>query len=151
MASRIGDLTISSPDIEPLSTMDERFTGYGDNVVPWIEVSGVPAGTVELALMLHDPDAPRPNGFTHWVVYGLPPEEGPIDVQADGVRLGPNGAGAAQYAGPHPPPGHGVHHYYFFVYALDTKVEGTPTREEFLRQYADHVIEQNRLVGTFSR
>ncbi|HLU98416.1 MAG TPA: YbhB/YbcL family Raf kinase inhibitor-like protein [Thermobifida alba] len=49
-----------------------------------------------------------------------------------------------------PPAGHGVHHYYFWVYALDTRVAGEPTLEEFLTSYGDHVIEQNRVVGTYS-
>ena len=46
-------------------------------------------------------------------------------------------------------PGHGEHHYYFWVYALDTTVEGTPTREEFLQKYAGNIIEQNRIVGIY--
>jgi phosphatidylethanolamine-binding protein (PEBP) family uncharacterized protein len=54
-----------------------------------------------------------------------------------------------QYYGPQPPPGHGDHHYYFWVYALDTNVEGTPTREEFLQKYAGNIIEQNRIVGIY--
>lgn len=27
------------------------------------------------------------------------------------------------YKGPAPPPGHGTHHYYFWVYALDQDLE----------------------------
>jgi len=54
-----------------------------------------------------------------------------------------------QYYGPQPPAGHGEHHYYFWVYALDTKVEGTPNREEFLQKYAGNIIEQNRIVGIY--
>jgi hypothetical protein len=64
-------------------------------------------------------------------------------------RPGPNGAGTLGYVGPQPPAGHGPHHYYFWVYALDTKVDGTPTREEFLSTYGPHIVEQNRLVGSF--
>jgi phosphatidylethanolamine-binding protein (PEBP) family uncharacterized protein len=63
--------------------------------------------------------------------------------------VGPNGAGGKQYYGPQPPAGHGEHHYYFWVYALDTKVDGTPTREEFLQKYAGNIIEQNRIVGIY--
>ena len=63
--------------------------------------------------------------------------------------VGPNGAGDHQYYGPQPPAGHGEHHYYFWVYALDTNVEGTPTREAFLDTYAGNIIEQNRIVGLY--
>src|SRR5690606_40888630 len=69
-----------------------------------------------------------------------------------GGRL-PDGAeqrGRARLHGAAPPAGHGVHHYYFWVYALDTRVAGEPTLEEFLTSYGDHVIEQNRVVGTYS-
>ena len=45
----------------------------------------------------------------------------------------------------------GEHHYYFWVFALSRPVEGTPSREEFLDQYADAIIEQARTVGLFSR
>ncbi len=64
-------------------------------------------------------------------------------------RVAPNGAGYAFYYGPQPPAGHGPHHYYFWVYALDTKVEGMPSREEFLQKYAGNIIEQNRIVGIY--
>jgi len=36
------------------------------------------------------------------------------------------------------------------VYALDRAVDGTPTRREFVDQYADAIIEQNRVVVTYS-
>ena len=64
-------------------------------------------------------------------------------------RPGPNSAGTIGYVGPKPPGGHGVHHYYFWVYALDTAVEGTPGALEFLQTYGDNIIEQNRIVGLY--
>lgn len=53
--------------------------------------------------------------------------------------------------GPQSPVGHGDHRYYFWVYALSRPVDGTPSREEFLDAYADAILEQNRVVGTFAR
>jgi hypothetical protein len=44
-----------------------------------------------------------------------------------------------------------VHHYYFWVYALGRAVQGAPTREEFIANYGDNILEQARLVGTFQR
>ncbi|WP_210505456.1 YbhB/YbcL family Raf kinase inhibitor-like protein [Naasia sp. SYSU D00057] len=149
MALFIDKLTISSPDIPTLGRFPEEFTADGGNSVPRLEFSGAPEGTVEYAVILHDPDAPLPHGFTHWVVYGISPQATSLDVDAPGVRQAPNGAGATQYFGPQPPAGHGDHHYYFWIYALNRKVEGTPTREEFLAQYADAIIEQARFVGVW--
>ncbi len=53
--------------------------------------------------------------------------------------------------GPAPPPDHGTHHYYFWVYALDDELELEPglDRRALLERIEDHVIEQARLVGTY--
>lgn len=141
-------LTITSPDIEDGQRIGDRFAGEHGAQTPRIEVAGIPDGAVELALICHDPDAPRPDGFTHWVLYGLPPAPGAIDALSG--RAGPNDAGRRGYVGPYPPPGHGEHRYYFWVYALSRVVEGEPTRRQFINFYGDAVLEQARLVGTYS-
>ena len=151
MALFIDRLAIASPDFAALAPIPAEFTADGGNAAPRLRVSGAPEGTVELAVVCHDPDAPLPQGFTHWTVYGVPADADELDTAADGVRVGPNGMGQTGWFGPQPPVGHGVHHYYFWVYALRRPVAGTPTREEFLADYADAIIEQARVVGTFQR
>jgi Raf kinase inhibitor-like YbhB/YbcL family protein len=147
----IADLAVSSPDIENLGAIPLTFTADGGNDTPAIEISGAPEGTVELALIVNDPDAPLAQGFTHWVVYGIAPDATTLDLAAPGVHVAANGTGQSSWFGPQPPVGHGVHHYFFFLYALSTPVEGDPSREEFLATYADSIIEQARFVGTFRR
>jgi Raf kinase inhibitor-like YbhB/YbcL family protein len=147
----IDSLVISSPDIQALLPIPRGFSADGGNATPRLEFSGEPAGTIELAVICHDPDAPLPNGFTHWTVYGIPASATRLDLDSAAVRVGPNGAGQASWYGPQPPVGHGPHHYYFWVYALARTVEGAPTREEFLADYSDSIIEQARLVATFER
>ena len=149
----IADLAVTSPDLEAEGPCPESFTGYGENRTPRIRVTGLPEGTVEVALVCHDPDAPRARGFTHWTVYGIPPEDG-VEVGPDTLgrfRVGPNSRGAHEWTGPRPPAGHGVHRYYFWAYALSRAVDGAPTREEFLERYVDDIIEQDRLVVTYER
>ena len=122
------------------------------NVAPPLKIHGVPKEAVELAVICHDPDAPLPHGYTHWVLYGIPPATADLGSDADKkFRPGPNSNGNPRYDGPAPPPGHGPHYYYFWVYALSKPVSGTPTRAEFLEQYADSIVEQNRLIGMFDR
>lgn len=145
------DLVVSSPDLTPLAPIPDVFSGYGENRTPALSLAGAPEGTAEFALICHDPDAPLPNGFTHWTVYGIPAGASEVDITADGVRVGPNGMGEHAWTGPMPPAGHGIHHYYFWLYALSEPVVGTPTREDFLAKYGDRVIEQARLVGTFEK
>jgi len=144
------DLRISSPDIENLGPIAVKYTKSDQNLTPRIEISGVPAGAVELAIICHDPDAPMPLGFTHWLLYGLPPEHLSLGADADErFTPGRNDYGTVGWGGPQPPAGHGVHHYFFWVYALSRKVDGAPSREEFLSTYADSILEQARFVGTF--
>jgi Raf kinase inhibitor-like YbhB/YbcL family protein len=151
MALFLDKLAIASPDLTALAPIPAEFTADGGNATPRLHFAGAPEGTVELAVICHDPDAPLPNGFTHWVVYGIPADASELDLSAPGVRVAPNGAGVTSWYGPQPPFGHGQHHYYFWIYALSSPVEGSPTREEFIANYADAVIEQARLVGTFAR
>lgn len=142
-------LTISSPDIDNLGRIPDEFSADGGHHVPRVEFAGAPAGTAELALIVHDPDAPMRRGFTHWTVYGIP--AGATSLDLDAVRVGPNELGEDAWYGPEPPFGHGVHHYYFWVYALSRPVTGTPTRADFLDEYGDAILEQARFVGTYSR
>ena len=152
MGLNIKDLRITSPAFPTGGALADSNSMEKGNVAPLLEISGVPANAVELALICHDPDAPLPDGYTHWVLYGIPPGTSTLGPESDSqFRPAPNSNGNQRYDGPAPPPGHGVHHYYFWLYALDRKVEGTPTRAEFLAAYAPHIVEQNRLVGTYQR
>src|SRR5580704_15199694 len=44
----------------------------GQNRSPALAWSASPMGTKSFALVMHDPDAPMPGGFYHWVVYNIP-------------------------------------------------------------------------------
>ncbi len=105
-------------------------------------------------LICHDPDAPKPWGFTHWLLYGISPTVNQI-AEGNGQQFteGINSLNQPGYTGPAPPQGHGLHHYYFWLYALDTALSLKPAmnREQLLTAIADHVIEQARLVGTYER
>jgi Raf kinase inhibitor-like YbhB/YbcL family protein len=149
MPLNIQNLAISSDEIDPLNRIDAKHATEGGNLPPGLTITGVPADAKELAVIVHDPDAPLPFGFTHWTLYGIPAEDQKLDPAS--VRIGPHGGGTAGYTGMEPPVGHGRHHYYFWVYALDREVDGEPTREEFLKQYADNIIEQNRFVAHYDR
>jgi phosphatidylethanolamine-binding protein (PEBP) family uncharacterized protein len=51
---------------------------------------------------------------------------------------------------PRPPKGHGVHHYHFKLYALDTLLSLKPemTRQAILDAIEGHVMATGELVGT---
>ena len=54
---------------------------------------------------------------------------------------------------PMPPPGHGTHHYYFWLIALsqETALEPGLTLAQLLERIEPHTIGLNRLVGSYSR
>jgi Raf kinase inhibitor-like YbhB/YbcL family protein len=150
----IADLEVSSTAFDPHGTMPDRHTDAGENVSPELSWHGVPDGTRQLALVCHDPDAPLPDGFAHWVVYGIPADATGIPEGGDAQLVeGRNDFGDRGWNGPAPPEGHGVHHYYFWLYALDTEIdaEADLTRAELLDRIRDHVIEQARVIGTCER
>ena len=149
----IQDLAIESAAFDHHSSLPDRHTTEGEDVSPKLAWSGIPQGTKSFALIVHDPDAPLVDGFTHWVAYNIPGDSTGVSEASDDLTHGENSAGDTTYMGPAPPPGHGTHHYYFWVYALDEDLDLEPglTRSELLARIEDHVIEQARIVGTYSR
>jgi Raf kinase inhibitor-like YbhB/YbcL family protein len=151
----LGSLSIESTSFEAEGAIPVGFSADGGNRSPGLRWSSVPDGTVELALVMHDPDAPMTDGFTHWVVTGIDPGATGIEEGEPGTGssvTGPNEVDDEAYMGPAPPPGHGPHHYFFHLFALDTSLGGQPlSRAEVLERIDGHIIEQARVVGTFQR
>jgi Raf kinase inhibitor-like YbhB/YbcL family protein len=149
----VADLTVTSPSFDEHGEIPKRYTGDGEDVSPLIEWSGVPEGTQSFAVVVHDPDAPLVDGFTHWVLYDIPADARSLDEGIHEYVTGLNSLGNDVYMGPGPPPGHGLHHYYFWVYALDADLDLPPglNRRQLLDQIEDHVIEQARFVGVYER
>lgn len=147
----VADLKVTSPAFDPHKRIPDKHASTGEDVAPELRWSGAPSETKAFAVVVHDPDAPLVDGFTHWVAYGIP---GDADGLAEGGRdvcNGTNSLGEQRYNGPAPPEGHGPHHYYVWVYALDEDLDLEPglDRRALLEQIEDHVIEQARLIGTF--
>ena len=154
MELKLKDLAITSPAFATLESIPQRYTSDGEGVSPSLRWSGIPPKTQQLTLICHDPDAPLPQGFTHWTIYNISPNVTAI-TEGEGNKYteGLNSDGNNGYIGPDPPAGHGVHHYYFWLYALDRalNLKAGLTREELLKAIADHVIAQARLVGIYQR
>jgi Raf kinase inhibitor-like YbhB/YbcL family protein len=131
-----------------------RYTCDGDNVSPELRWSDVPPGTASLALTCQDPDAPR-GTFTHWLVWEISPATGGIDADEvpNDARQGRNDFGTVGYGGPCPPPGDGVHHYHFRLYASSGHVplpDGS-TITELNDAMAGMTLAMAELVGTYER
>jgi hypothetical protein len=148
---KVADLRLRSPAFKHHEPIPVRHAGDGEDIAPALEWSGVPEGTRAFAVVVHDPDAPLVYGFTHWVAYGIPASATGVPEGGGDATAGTNSFGSTGYNGPAPPPGHGTHHYYFWVYALDDDLDLPPglERRALLDEIEDHVIEQARLVGTY--
>src|SRR5919198_2201979 len=124
---------LTSEDIKdgeelPQPQVSGIFGAGGEDVSPQLSWQGFPDETKSFAVTVYDPDAPTAAGFWHWAVVGIPAgvtelPSGAGDENGSGLPDGAfqlrNDGGMARYIGAAPPPGHGRHHYYFVVHAVD--------------------------------
>jgi Raf kinase inhibitor-like YbhB/YbcL family protein len=155
-------ISIQSQAFTPGETVPRQHTGDGEDVSPALSWSGLPDGTKTLALIMDDPDAPTPEPWVHWVIYGMPGDLAGLPKgvatkaelrEPKGAVQGKNSWGTIGYRGPAPPKGHGVHHYHFKLYALDATLElpAGLSKNDLLRRIDGHVLAQGELVGTYQR
>src|SRR5438105_2187204 len=124
-------MQLMSSDFSAGGPIPIRFSCEGDDVSPEFSWRETPGNTKSFALIIHDPDAPRPGGFTHWVLYNVPGDRGELDpnvpkreqVPGTGTQ-GKNDNGEIGYTGPCPPSG--THRYYARLFALDAELRLKP-------------------------
>ncbi len=157
MGFALSEMRLTTSAFEQGGAIPAKYTGDAEDVSPAVSWTEAPEGTKSFALICHDPDAPlvKPGsyGFVHWVLYGIP---GNVSELAEGVAdyvQGVNDFGNQGYGGPAPPPGHGTHHYFFWLLALDSEPDLPPglTLWELLDKLEPTIIGMNRLMGTYSR
>lgn len=157
MGFALSKMQVTSSGFKQLGSIPKKHTGEGEDVSPQLAWSGAPAEAQSFAVICHDPDAPLVGpgtyGFVHWVLYNLAADTTSLDEGTGKGTAGKTDFGRTGYGGPMPPEGHGVHHYYFWVLALNQQLDLKPglTLWEFLEQAESHVIAMNRLVGTYQR
>jgi Raf kinase inhibitor-like YbhB/YbcL family protein len=135
-------------ELDPCFTADEE-----DAVAPPLEWTSPPEGAVELALIVEDPDAPMPEPFCHWLVWGLAPQGGQLLEGEMPPRVGKNSFGNSEWLPPDPPTGHGPHDYVFQLFALDISLDLMPGagRGDLIEAMEGHVLAAALLTGTYVR
>ena len=129
----------------------DKYTLYGDNIIPPLHLEDVPDKARSLALVVEDPDAP--NGtFNHWILFNVDPrtrdiKENTVPVMA---TQGRNDFGEVEYDGPKPPSGE--HRYFFKAYALDAMLPLTrgTKRQELEQEMKEHVLDSATLIGKYA-
>jgi Raf kinase inhibitor-like YbhB/YbcL family protein len=140
---------LTSPAFASNATIPERYTCRGDNLSPPLRWTAPPKGTKSFALELHDPDAPRAGGFTHWLAWGIRPSVRGLAVGRRAPTEGANGSGEPGYTGPCPPSG--IHRYVFTLFALKAPLtlRTGADRAAFRAALKGKVLARARLVGRF--
>lgn len=143
--------------------LPRRYAKEGDNVSPPLRFANLPPGTREVVVLCEDPDAPMPHPYLHWLAYRIEPgttelpegitQGAEVAEPMPHARQAKNANGHLGYDGPAPPPGHGVHHYHFQVFALGRPLEvsASPSREEIVDGMRGYVIGYGEIVGTYER
>lgn len=150
-------LTITSPAFAHGQPIPRPHTGDGADRSPPLVVKGIPEGTVSLALLVEDPDAPR-GTWVHWVLFNLPPETATLAEGASGANLpagaveGRNDFHAVGYGGPAPPAGK-PHRYFFKLFALDARLPlpAGAKHSQVVAAMNGHILAQAELMGTYQR
>ena len=144
-------LTVSSTSFANNVSIPAKYSCEGTEASPPLHIGNIPAGTKSLAIIVHDPDAQHPGGFTHWVVWNIDPATVDIEENFKGAQQGFNGEKKPGYKGICPPSG--THHYHFKVYALDVvlTIDKTSGKAELEAAMKGHTLGEGDLVGLYAK
>ncbi len=151
------DIKITSPAFEDGGMIPLKYTCDGEDISPLLQWEAVPDGTVSIAVISDDPDAPM-GTWVHWVLFNLPADTRELkenfpddETLPDGTRQGITDFGATGYGGPCPPSG--THRYFFKIYALDKKIDVVTIvdKAQLLQEMEGHILGQGQLMGKYQR
>lgn len=152
-------VAVTLPAQGPDGRFADEHTAYHDNLSPpveWKEIEDAEA----YALIVEDPDAPREHPFVHWMIWNIPrghtrlpqglPND-PVLITPQTAVQGKNDMGGYGWFGPLPPRGHGVHRYYFQLFALDSMLEMGPDTplNELLNALKGHTIAEGEAMAAY--
>ncbi|MEO6598363.1 MAG: YbhB/YbcL family Raf kinase inhibitor-like protein [Polyangiaceae bacterium] len=147
-------IEVSSVAFDAGSPLPISCSVDGVGAAPALRFGKAPEGVQSLLVICEDPDAPFLHPYVHWLVYGIPAAVESVDAQTQhDYRLGENSKSEKGFTPAAPPRGHGVHHYHFQVFALDTRLELEQGRErdELVEAAMGHVLAWGEIVGTYER
>lgn len=160
-------LSITSQSFKPNTRLGNEYVYTecgGSNKSPHLAWRDAPTQTKSFVIICDDPDAPTEMPFVHWIFFNIPASVHEVAVgvaRKAEVNLantitslqGKNDFGNIGYDGPCPPKGHGIHHYSFRIYALDTMlhIKAGATKGQLDAAIQGHVIATAEIVGLYER
>lgn len=150
MAAFFQDLRITSPAFRQGCPIPVQYTGFGADISPAFQISGLCQEAVSLAVIMDDLDIPLVPAYCHWLIWNIPcteelpehiPHGSPVLVRAvQGMAYGQH-----RYRGPKPPlfvrtP----HRYVFRFYALDCFLDlgAQSNRPALVNAMTGHVLQK---------
>ena len=145
-------MKIMSPAFGNAAKIPQKYTCDGADVLPPLQISGVPSAAKSLAIIMDDPDSPS-GTWLHWSVWNIGP--GPREISEgkipSGAIEGKTSFDSVGYGGPCP--GRGEHRYFFRLYALDTMLDlpSGANRGELEAATQGHILDQAEFYGLYKR
>ena len=154
-------IAVVSDALDADGYIDDRYSAYFDDLVPGLSWSAV-IEAQSYVLIVEDPDAPMDQPFVHWLLWNIPGQATSIaeglsrtehPPELPGAIQGRNSGGTTGWHGTRPPPGHGVHHYHFQLFALSGPLDLPPktTLQELVDVLKGQAIASGELVGLYER
>ncbi|MDD3302579.1 MAG: YbhB/YbcL family Raf kinase inhibitor-like protein [Candidatus Gracilibacteria bacterium] len=154
------ELFISSSNFEDNSFISSDFTCDGYDKIPSFVIEKLPIETKSIVLIVDDPDAPK-GTWVHFVAFDIDNRgQTSLSLFTDnidnyyGFKRGKNSSNELFWHGPCPPKGHGVHRYFFKVYALNIdKVDLSEGiyKDELLNYIKDNIIGYGQIIAKYER
>ena len=149
------NIEFSTPNFKNGAPIPKELTCDGAGTKPTIVWRALPAGAVELVLVVEDPDAPD-GTFTHWTAWGISASSGaglaPSGQFPAGLKEGTNSAGKLGWTPPCPPKGDDAHHYTFSFYALGKGLTLEPgASPAAVRSVLKGALGRGTFTGTYQR
>ena len=147
---------IKNNEFLPKAQVYKGFGCFGENKSPELSWSIAPNNTKSFAIVMHDPDAPKENGWYHWLVVNIPSNVHKIEPNGKitGSTETITDFKTAGYNGACPPKGHKAHRYNFTIYALDVEklnVKETTNPKKVHEEILTHAIAKSTITALFER
>lgn len=145
----IAKLTVTSPAFKDGEQIPKKYSQYGENYSPPLDIAGIPEGTISLTFIVTDLDVPLLK-VTHWVMWNIPAVNHFTENNSIGTE-GKNRRGKKAYMGPRP--FFGTHRYLFEIYALDTALplHSDAKRKEVEAAMQNHILGKGEVTGKYHK
>lgn len=149
-----GGFALASPAFRNGGELDPSFTAdEEDAVAPPLEWTAPPPGTQDLVILVEDANSKGEDAACHWLVWGLPGQQGKLLEGEVPPRVGKNAHRNSEWLLPEPPHDDASHSYVFQIFALDAPLSLMPgaERADVVSAMRGHVVAAAILIATYKR